>query len=41
MEGDFSKELPFNEKFDFIIDRSAVTHNSTQGIKKFSKINTW
>jgi len=38
VEGDFSKELPFNEKFDFIIDRSAVTHNSTQGIKNSLKL---
>jgi SAM-dependent methyltransferase len=31
---DFTKEIPFNEKFDLILDRSALTHNKTQGIKQ-------
>lgn len=31
--GDFTKEIPFNEKFDIIIDRGAITHNTTNAIK--------
>jgi SAM-dependent methyltransferase len=30
---DFTKEIPFERKFDFIIDRSAITHNPTNEIK--------
>jgi SAM-dependent methyltransferase len=32
--GDFTKELPFAKTFDFVIDRSSITHNSSEGIKK-------
>ena len=31
--GDFAKEIPFEKKFDFIIDRAAITHNPTNEIK--------
>jgi len=31
--GDFTKEIPFDIKFDLIVDRSAITHNSTNAIK--------
>ncbi len=31
--GDFTKEIPFHEKFDLIIDRGSVTCNSAAGIK--------
>jgi len=31
--GDFTKEITFEEKFDLIIDRSSLTHNSTNAIK--------
>jgi len=31
--GDFTKELPFGKKFDFVIDRGSITHNSTKEIK--------
>ena len=30
--GDFTKEIPFTEKFDVIIDRSSLTHNTTADI---------
>jgi len=30
---DFTKEIPFTEKFDVIIDRSSLTHNTTKDIK--------
>ena len=30
---DFTKELPFEKNFDFVIDRSSITHNSTKEIK--------
>lgn len=30
---DFTKTLAFNETFDLIVDRAAVTHNSTEGIQ--------
>lgn len=32
--GDLTKEIPFNEKFDLILDRSVLTHNTTEGIKQ-------
>ncbi len=32
-EGDFSQKIPFDVQFDLILDRSSVTHNSTEGIK--------
>jgi len=31
--GDFTQNLSFENKFDFILDRSSVTHNSTPEIK--------
>jgi len=31
--GDFTQEIPFNDKFDLIFDRGALTCNSTQAIK--------
>ena len=31
--GDFTKEIPFSGKFDIIVDRSALTHNSTEAIR--------
>ena len=30
---DFCKKIPFERKFDFIIDRAAITHNPTNEIK--------
>ena len=32
--GDFTKELPFQKKFDLIVDRASINHNPTNGIKK-------
>ncbi|MCA9459999.1 MAG: class I SAM-dependent methyltransferase [Nanoarchaeota archaeon] len=32
--GDFTKDLIFNFKFDYIIDRSSLTHNDTNSIIK-------
>ena len=32
--GDFTSEIPFDGKFDLVIDRSSLTHNTTEGIKK-------
>src|SRR3989344_1092611 len=32
--GDFIKHIQFNERFDLIVDRSAITHNTTEGIKQ-------
>jgi len=34
---DFTKEIPFSEKFDLIVDRAAVTHNTTEAIEKTIK----
>ena len=31
--GDFTREQPFNNKFDLILDRAALTHNNTNSIK--------
>ena len=31
--GDFTKEVPFEEQFDLIFDRAAITHNTTSAIK--------
>ena len=31
--GDFTHEIPYTGKFDLIVDRSALTHNSTNDIK--------
>lgn len=30
--GDFTKEIPFDGDFDLIVDRAALTHNTTEGI---------
>ncbi len=30
--GDFTKSIPFDEKFDLVVDRGALTHNSTKDI---------
>ncbi len=32
--GDFTKDIPFPNKFDLIVDRASVTHNSTNAIIK-------
>lgn len=32
--GDFTSSIPFQGDFDLVVDRSAVTHNPTTGIKK-------
>lgn len=32
--GDFTKTLPFDGEFDLVLDRSAVTHNSTVDIQR-------
>lgn len=32
--GDFTSSIPFQGDFDLVVDRSAVTHNPTIGIKK-------
>ena len=31
--GDFTTEIPFDGTFDLIVDRCAITHNTTDGIK--------
>ena len=31
--GDFSSKFPFEDKFDLILDRASITHNSTESIK--------
>ena len=31
--GDFTREIPFTKKFDLIVDRSSLTHNSKMDIK--------
>jgi len=31
-QGDFTKELPFEDGFDLVLDRASVTHNSTSDI---------
>ena len=30
---DFTKQIQFKEKFDLVVDRAALTHNNTDGIK--------
>ena len=32
VEGDFTKNIPFAETFDVIVDRASVTHNTTKDI---------
>lgn len=31
--GDFTKEIPFLDRFDLVIDRASLTHNTTAAIK--------
>lgn len=31
--GDFTKEFPFKEKFDLVLDRGSITHNAEKDIK--------
>ena len=31
--GDFTKQIQFKEKFDLVVDRSSLSHNTTDGIK--------
>ena len=31
--GDFTKDIPFNVKFDLVVDRGSSTHNSTESIE--------
>lgn len=33
VQGDFTMEIPFDGTFDLIVDRSAITHNTTKGIQ--------
>jgi len=33
VQGDFTVEIPFDEIFDLVVDRAALTHNTTQGVK--------
>ena len=32
--GDFTSKIPFDEKFDLVIDRSSLTLNTTEGIRR-------
>jgi SAM-dependent methyltransferase len=34
VQGDFTKELPFTETFDLIVDRASLTHNPTASIRR-------
>ncbi len=34
VRGDFTEAIPFEETFDLVIDRAALTHNSTPGIRR-------
>lgn len=36
--GDFTEEIPFDERFDVVVDRAALTHSTTSGIKKANKL---
>ncbi len=36
--GDFTKEIPFKDLFDLIIDRGSITHNDTNGVKSSLKL---
>ena len=31
---DFTNTIPFSEEFDLVVDRAALTHNSTEGIER-------
>tara|TARA_B110000263_G_scaffold873_1_gene710 strand:+ start:913 stop:1578 length:666 start_codon:yes stop_codon:yes gene_type:complete len=33
VSGDFTKKIQFEEKFDLVVDRAALTHNNIDGIK--------
>ena len=35
--GDFTLEVPFTSNFDLVVDRAAITHNSTDAIKRTLK----
>ena len=32
--GDFTRKIPFTSRFDLVIDRASVTHNTTTGIRR-------
>jgi len=32
--GDFTKEIPFSQNFDLIVDRSSITHNPLDGVQQ-------
>lgn len=36
--GDFTKEYPFNQKFDLIVDRSSLAYDNTEEVKKAIKL---
>lgn len=36
--GDFTRSIPFSGKFDLVVDRSSVTHNSTADIRNTLKL---
>ena len=36
--GDFTRELPFEGSFDLVLDRSALTHNDTESIRRCLKL---
>lgn len=36
--GDFTKEIPIPGRFDLVVDRASLTHNSKEGIKKCLRI---
>tara|TARA_B100001248_G_scaffold261482_1_gene252826 strand:+ start:983 stop:1672 length:690 start_codon:yes stop_codon:yes gene_type:complete len=36
--GDFTEKIPFDMKFDLILDRSAITHNNLKSIKQTLKM---
>jgi SAM-dependent methyltransferase len=33
ISGDFTRQIPFDEEFDLVVDRSSLTHDTTEGIK--------
>lgn len=34
MQGNFTKEIPFDKKFDVVFDRASLSHNSTDSIQR-------
>jgi len=34
IKGDFTKCIPFDEKFNIILDRSGINHNTSQGVEQ-------